>query len=82
MSDGNVVLLFSTKPNSKLTDSVRAERELLQDVQSLLTFIEYIELEANKLGFSELALIIGAAQLSITELAEDLRDRLPDDEPA
>jgi hypothetical protein len=82
MSDGKVVRLFSNEANSNLTDTARAERELLQDVQSLLNFIDYIELEANKLGSSELALFIGVAQLSIAELAQDLRDRLSDNEPA
>lgn len=80
MADGEVVLLFSKKPDSNLTDSAAAEIELLQDVKSLLNFISYIELEANKRGFSELALIIGAAQLSIAELAQDLCERLPDNE--
>jgi len=80
MSDGKVIPLFANQANSELTDSARAERELLRDVQSLLNFIDYIEMEANKLGFGELALFIGAAQLSIADLAQDLRERLPDNE--
>lgn len=81
MSDGKVVQLFSSRTNSELADRARAERKLLRDVQCLATFLSYIEMESNKLGLSELSLLVGAAQLSIAELAKDLRHRLSSEGP-
>ncbi len=78
MVDDKVVELFSNKLNPNLTDSATAEIELLQDAKALLEFIAYIELEANKHSFSEVALFIGAARISAEELVRDL----PEDTPA
>ena len=80
MADDEIVLQFPNKPNPNLTDSATDEIKLL-DAKSLLNLINYIELEANKRSFSDLALFIGAAQMSAAELEQDLCERRTDNEP-
>ena len=82
MADSAVVIQFCRKPNPDLTDSATDEIESLQDAKTLLNIIDYIESEANRRGFSDVALFIGAAQLSAAELVRDLCERLSDNESA